>query len=119
LKNTRGQDKVARFGGEEFALIVPGARLADAVTALERIRGVLECKQWTIEPTGERVGKVTASFGVAKLRAGEQADALLERADRRLYEAKTHGRNCVVADGETDSASPSPRPSDIRRAAAG
>jgi diguanylate cyclase len=119
VKNTRGQDKVARFGGEEFALIFPGARLADAVSALERIRGILECKQWTIEPTGERVGKVTASFGVAKLRAGEQADALLERADRRLYEAKTRGRNCVVADGETDGASPSARPSDTRRAAAG
>ena len=119
VKNTRGQDKVARFGGEEFALIFPGARLADAVTALERIRGVLECKQWTIEPTGERVGKVTASFGVAKLRTGEQAEDLLQRADRRLYEAKTQGRNCVVADGEADGASPSARPSDIRRAAAG
>jgi diguanylate cyclase len=118
VRNVRGQDKVARFGGEEFALIFPGARLADAVTALERIRGILECKQWTIEPTGEPVGKVTASFGVAKLRTGEQAEDLLQRADRRLYEAKTQGRNCVVADGETDGASPG-RPSDTRRAVAG
>ena len=73
VQNVRGQDKVARFGGEEFALIFPGARLAEAVTAVERIRGVLESKQWTIEPSGERISKVTASFGVAKLRADEFA----------------------------------------------
>ena len=119
VQNVRGQDKVARFGGEEFALIFPGARLADAVTAAERIRGVLESKQWTIEPSGERVGKVTASFGVAKLRPDESASDLLERADERLYEAKSRGRNCVVADGEADQASSSRRSSPGRRAAAG
>jgi diguanylate cyclase len=119
VQNVRGQDKVARFGGEEFALIFPGARLADAVTAAERIRGVLESKQWTIEPSGERVGKVTASFGVAKLRPDESANDLLERADERLYEAKSRGRNCVVADGEADQASSSRRSSPSRRASAG
>jgi diguanylate cyclase len=119
VQNVRGQDKVARFGGEEFALIFPGARLVDAVSAVERIRGVLESKQWSIEPTGERVGRVTASFGVARLRADESANDLLRRADQRLYEAKVQGRNCVVADRETDGASPSERPSRSRRAAAG
>jgi diguanylate cyclase len=118
VQNVRGHDKVARFGGEEFALIFPGARLADAVTAAERIRGVLESKQWTIEPSGERVGKVTASFGVAKLTGDESADDLLQRADQRLYEAKLQGRNCVVADGESGEASPS-RASARGRAAAG
>jgi len=117
VQNLRGQDKVARFGGEEFALIFPGARLADAVTAAERIRGVLESKQWTIEPSGERISKVTASFGVARLRADESANDLLQRADQRLYEAKVKGRNCVVADGESDEAAPS-RPSPRSRAAA-
>jgi diguanylate cyclase len=119
VQNVRGQDKVARFGGEEFALIFPGARLVDAVGAVERIRGVLESKQWSIEPTGERVGKVTASFGVARLRADESANDLLQRADQRLYEAKVNGRNCVVADGETDEASSPRSPPRSRRAAAG
>ena len=119
VKNVRGQDKVARFGGEEFALIFPGARLAEAAIAVERIRGVLESKQWTIEPSGERVGKVTASFGVARLRPDESATDLLQRADQRLYEAKAYGRNCVVADREKDDAPPSGRPSSGRRAAAG
>ena len=117
VQNVRGQDKVARFGGEEFALIFPGARLGEAVSATERIRSVLEAKQWTIEPTGERVGKVTASFGVAKLRADESANDLLQRADERLYEAKVQGRNRVVADDPNDEASQSaPR---NRRATAG
>ena len=118
VKNVRGQDKVARFGGEEFALIFPGARITEATTAVERIRGVLESKQWTIEPSGERVGKVTASFGVARLRADESATDLLRRADQRLYEAKTLGRNRVVADREKDEASPFGRLSSGRRAAA-
>ena len=117
VQNVRGQDKVARFGGEEFALIFPGARLGEAVTAVERIRVVLESKQWTIEPSGERISKVTASFGVAKLRADESANDLLRRTDERLYEAKVQGRNRVVADDPNDETSqPSPRD---RRAAAG
>jgi diguanylate cyclase len=117
VQNVRGQDKVARFGGEEFALIFPGARLGEAVTAVERIRVVLESKQWTIEPSGERISKVTASFGVAKLRADESANDLLRRADERLYEAKVQGRNRVVADDPNDETSqPSPR---NRRAVAG
>jgi diguanylate cyclase len=117
VQNVRGQDKVARFGGEEFALIFPGARLNEAVSAVERIRVVLESKQWTIEPSGERVGKVTASFGVCRLRADESPSDLLQRVDERLYEAKVQGRNRVIADDPKDDVSqPSPR---NRRVAAG
>ena len=119
VQNVRGQDKVARFGGEEFALMFPGARLVDAVSAVERIRGILETKQWTVEPSGERVGKVTASFGVARLNADESATDLLRRVDQLLYEAKVQGRNRVVAGGENDGPAPSRRPSRDRRAAAG
>jgi diguanylate cyclase len=118
VQNVRGQDKIARFGGEEFALIFPGARLVDAVTATDRIRGILESKQWTIEPSGERISKVTASFRVAKLRADESANDLLQRADELLYAAKSRGRNCVVADDQGDEASGRP-PSYNRRATSG
>ena len=71
-----------------------------------------------MDPSGERVGKVTASFGVARLRADESATDLLRRADQRLYEAKALGRNRVAADPEKDAASPSGRLSSARRAAA-
>ncbi len=98
MQNVRGQDRVARFGGEEFALMLPGASLEDATTAVERIRKVLESKQWTLGPTGERVGTITASFGLAQLRASETGSDLIKRVDDRLYEAKAKGRNCVVAD---------------------
>ncbi len=119
VQNVRGQDKVARFGGEEFALMFPGARLEEAVNAVERIRRVLESKQWTVEPSGERVGKVTASFGVARLSASESATDLLRRVDQLLYAAKIQGRNRVVAGGENDGAPSSTRPSRDRHAAAG
>jgi len=119
VQNVRGQDKVARFGGEEFALIFPGARLIEAVSAVERIRGILETKQWTVEPSGERVGKVTASFGIARLSTDESGADLLRRVDQLLYEAKVQGRNRVVADDENDGAPSSRRPSRDRRAAAG
>ena len=112
VQNVRGQDRVARFGGEEFAVMLPGARLSEAV---ERIRRVLESKQWTVEPTGERVNKVTVSFGVAKLRANETGADLLQRVDEHLYDAKAKGRNRVVA--ENSEAPPTSRPTRSRRAA--
>jgi diguanylate cyclase len=115
VQNVRGQDRVARFGGEEFAVMLPGARLSEAIEAVERIRRVLESKQWTVEPTGERVGKVTVSFGVAKLRASETGADLLQRVDEHLYDAKAKGRNRVVA--ENFDAPPTPRPTRSRRAA--
>jgi diguanylate cyclase len=114
VQNIRGQDRVARFGGEEFALMLPGASLEEAILALERIRKILESKQWTLGPTGEPVGTVTASFGVAKLLADETGVELIKRADERLYSAKAKGRNCVVADAPATSepprSAPAPRP---------
>ena len=102
VQNVRGQDRVARFGGEEFAVMLPGAGLSEAVEAAERIRRVLESKQWTVEPSGERVGKITVSFGVAKLRADETGADLLRRVDGHLYDAKARGRNRVVAERPED-----------------
>ena len=110
VQNIRGQDRVARFGGEEFAVMLPGASLEDATTAVERIRKALEAKQWTLGPTGERVGTVTVSFGVAKLRPTETGADLIKRVDDRLYDAKARGRNCVVADTLEPTAQRAPRP---------
>ena len=101
-KNVRSVDRVARFGGEEFAMMLPGAGLDDAVRVAERIRKVLESKQWTIEPNRERVGRITVSIGVAKLRPGETGPELLKRVDECLYDAKAKGRNCVVAESVED-----------------
>ena len=102
--NTKGRDTVARFGGEEFAIIFPRTRLADAGTIADQIRRHLEAKQWVIGASGERIGSVTASFGVARLRSGEGPDDLVRRADAKLYEAKSAGGNRVAVDRDFKNA---------------
>jgi diguanylate cyclase len=97
-KNIKGRDTAARYGGEEFIVVLPQTRMAGARNLGEQIRGELESKKWMHHRTGQPIGKVTASFGVAELRQGEICDDLLDRADGKLYEAKAAGRNRVIAD---------------------
>ncbi len=88
----RTTDIFARTGGEEFAILIPATDLKGAKIVAEKLRA--EFERNTIDP----VGTVTASFGVAKFKAGENKEGLLKRADTALYEAKHAGRNCVVTD---------------------
>ena len=96
--NVKGRDTVARFGGEEFAIILPETKLGDAERLTENIRHQLASKELAVNNSGEPIGRVTASFGVAQLENDENADSLVQRADSKLYEAKCSGRNCVIAD---------------------
>ncbi len=91
-KVVRTNDFVGRLGGEEFAWTLPGANLADAIGAAERLRGLLEDTLFV----GAR--HVTASFGVAALKSSDDSISLLQRADRNLYKAKASGRNCVIGE---------------------
>ncbi len=116
VHNVRGQDRVARFGGEEFAILLPGVELDEAVAAAERIRCVLEAKQWTLEPSGERIGKVTVSFGVGKLKPNETGTGLLQRVDASLYEAKTKGRNRIISEDVAEEVRPAWRQTSLRAA---
>lgn len=92
----RGVDRIARFGGEEFAVILPETSTAGAVDAIERFRKAVE----------ERLlagVAVTTSAGVASYRAGEVGagpESLLRDADDALYQAKRAGRNRVVVAGQ-------------------
>jgi len=96
--NIRGEDIAARFGGEEFAILFPDTRLFEASEAVGQIRKQLESKRWVVAASGERIGAVTASFGVARLNDAETAEGLVRRADAKLYEAKEGGRNRVAVD---------------------
>jgi diguanylate cyclase len=96
-QNVKGRDTVARFGGEEFAIILPETGLADAAHLTENIRVQLEEKHLALN-SGEPIGKITASFGVAQLGEADDSDALVQRADARLYDAKCAGRNRVAVD---------------------
>ncbi len=88
----RASDALARWGGEEFVLMLPDTRAALARQGLERLRQ--RCASGlTAGAAGERV---TVSIGVAEHRAGETVEQTLERADRALYEAKAQGRDRVV-----------------------
>ena len=90
----RAGDLAARTGGEEFGLLLPGADLAGAVELAERVRAALAARP--VEAAG-RALVVTASLGCAALGPGESPEALVARADARMYEAKRAGRDRVVA----------------------
>jgi diguanylate cyclase (GGDEF)-like protein len=90
----RGSDWIARFGGEEFLVCLPNAGLEVAKSTAERMRSLIE-KQ-TIRFEDKQIN-VTVSFGIAAVKpdGNESAEALIKRADDKLYSAKKNGRNRV------------------------
>jgi diguanylate cyclase len=98
--NIKGKDLAARYGGEEFGAILPDTDLEGAIHVADNIRRAVQAKELLKRSTNEKLGRVTASFGVAMLRADDSAASFIERADRCLYAAKRAGRNAVV--GETE-----------------
>jgi len=90
-QNLRGMDMVARFGGEEFALVLPTTELHAAEEPAERIRQSVE--QAVFSHRGVQLS-VTISCGVAEAMPGEDMASLLGRADQALYASKNAGRNC-------------------------
>lgn len=94
--NVKGEDTTARYGGEEFAVILPNTILRAAVTVAEHIRRAVIAKELMKRSTGEHLGRMTISIGVATLRKGDTGQSLIERADTCLYAAKRHGRNRVI-----------------------
>ncbi|AVD80685.1 hypothetical protein C4Q28_00210 [Pseudomonas sp. SWI6] len=91
-KRLRGQDFIARFGGEEFVLLLPQTSPAAGQQFAEVLRAAIEACPFHFK--GERV-VITASIGVSAFRSGERADQVLKRADDALYRAKDLGRNRV------------------------
>jgi len=85
-------DLPARFGGEEFIILMPGAGVHDAAQLAERIRTSLETLEIASCPF-----KLTASFGVTELQKEDSTESILRRVDSALYQAKEAGRNKVTA----------------------
>jgi diguanylate cyclase len=97
-QNVKGQDVAARYGGEEFVVLLPKTALMAAVTVADHIRRAVMGKELMRRSTGETLGRVTISLGVAAWQKGDTVGTLLGRADACLYAAKRAGRNCVVAE---------------------
>lgn len=90
---SRRMDRVGRWGGEEFCILLPSANLQMASLVAETARAKLESSTFD----GLDGQTVTSSFGVAEWKPGESFEALFERADAALFYAKDAGRNCVEA----------------------
>ena len=98
--NIKGRDIAARYGGEEFAAVLPETDLEGAVIVADNVRKAIQAKELLKRSTNEKLGRMTASFGVAMYRVGDTPASLIERADRCLYAAKHAGRNRVFSENE-------------------
>ena len=110
-RSCRRHDLAARFGGEEFALILTGVDRAQALAACERVRVAVAGERWLqLHPDLQ----VSVSIGVVhedEARPPGGHDGLLATADARLYAAKRGGRNCVIGNDDLDLTAPRPRAS--------
>ena len=97
-KSIRNIDLACRYGGEEFVIVMPETDMGVATVVAERLRRRIAGEPFPIQQ-GMRLLDVTLSIGIAALNGeGDNAAAMLKRADQALYRAKRDGRNRVVAD---------------------
>lgn len=96
-RQLRATDLVSRWGGEEFAVLLPDTGLADAAHLAERVRSAIEAMQ-VLQPQGS-ILRCTVSIGVTEARDGDGFDLLIDRADQAMYLAKAGGKNRVVQAG--------------------
>ena len=99
-ESIKGRDMASRYGGEEFAILLPSTQLKDAVTLGDHIRDTVSKKRIVNRQSGQSLGQITLSVGVSTYRAGEPTENLIQRADEALYSAKRSGRNRVVHENQ-------------------
>ncbi len=103
-KQTKGKDLAARFGGEEFVVLLPETDIGGATAVAESIRNTIEHSRVVRPKTGEEVRRLTISIGVTRFVASEEVKQTLSRADEALYAAKANGRNRVEVNPPPDTA---------------
>jgi diguanylate cyclase len=91
-KSLRASDFIARFGGEEFVILLPSTEADTAVTVIDKLRSRISESPFNFH--GKPV-KITMSFGVAETQDNDNVEQLFERADKALYQAKNNGRDQV------------------------
>jgi len=96
MANIKGKDTIARFGGEEFAIMLPDTQLEFAEIVAENLRKAVERARIRKTNTGELLDKLTVSLGITHFHSGEATDEFIDRADKALYLSKENGRNRVT-----------------------
>jgi diguanylate cyclase len=91
-RNMRSADFIARFGGEEFVILMPSTSAEEGSKAIEKLRIAISKSPFNFH--GKPV-TITMSFGIAETQTGDTAESVFERADNALYKAKQTGRNRV------------------------
>ncbi len=93
IQSRKGRDIVARFGGEEFAILFTDISLPDTHLVAEKLRQSFAGITWTSLQTGAEIGSITASFGATALLPGDTRESFIARAERLVQEAKRAGKN--------------------------
>ncbi|CAN7271866.1 GGDEF domain-containing protein [Bosea sp. LjRoot9] len=96
---------ITRFGGEEFAIILPESDLVAGKFGAETVRQALLTRELVKRSTNENLGRITISLGVAGYRRGDTAGSLVDRADQALMQAKRDGRNRTVTEEAVEALS--------------
>ena len=97
-REMKGKDFVGRYGGEEFVMLMEGASLDDACIVANKIRKSLSGVQLKYSKTGQVLGKIAISAGIAAMKDNDTVESLVKRADDALYMAKQSGRNNVKSE---------------------
>jgi len=87
----------ARYGGEEFVMVFERGAAAEAMTILDKIRATIAARELKVTHTGQSLGKLSFSGGIAHLSVQDSPGSILKRADAALYRAKQEGRNRINA----------------------
>ncbi len=99
-QSVKGRDVATRYGGEEFGMILPQTAMDSAKIVAEQVRTAVQTKELVKRSTGETLGRISMSFGIAMMNDEDTPETILARADAALYKSKRDGRNRTTTENQ-------------------